>query len=818
MNFLDFLAEASKNKTIVFAFGRFNPPTIGHKLLVDKVIELAKSNKADHVIFASRSQDSKKNPLSVEVKVKYLKKMFPYAKFSAANEDARTFIEVAKALSTQGYKNLVMVAGSDRIVEFQRLLDKYNGKDFSFDSVKVESAGERDPDAEGASGMSGTKMREAAIKNNFRAFRKGIPSSLSDGETRKLMLAIRMAMNIKEFVEIDINDRFDILMNEGVHDKGIFKAVFLAGGPGSGKDYVLNNTLAGHGLVEINSDNALEYLMDKNNLDMKMPENEKEVRDVVRGKAKNMTELRQRLALLGRNGLIINGTGDDYEKTEKIKKRLEELGYDTSMVAVLTRDEISQQRNIERGQRGGRTVPEDIRKAKWDGVQKNRPKYAELFKDKYIEFDNSEDLRTAPEDVKAAKNEEMLNIFKTIRDFTTKPAEHPDAKGWIAQELNKKDNLKVDGKAQAIQQTPMQGDSAHDKAIKLGLQYYGFGRYGKNGTVTHHSVHGDLVEIGKYKEPEQKNVPISASSSGSSDSSPYDNISKKSGYTEKQKEKFKTLKASSKLPKDTKKESYDKEFETFLSEAVTFTITADTPEEIKKTIKLLKSDDEEIEEEQNYTLSDNGAFNALTLGMGMIGESVEHKKYLKDSSGKIRTFALRKSAAKEAHTKNGEVEKVGNHYQIKLKETKDVSIYQEFIQEKSTRTTKSGTSSSSTNTEESKKTEKTKITEIDFGTETGIPMSGYNKEKLDKDGKAVAESRGHKILFTAMRNQQLRKDIAQDAAKRAEEERKKKEQEQKKPVSELTGDETGQSIGDQKSDELKKQGISLSNFKARNYI
>ena len=160
-------------------------------------------------------------------------------------------------------------------------------------------------------------------------------------------------MGLKESIDFDFEEMF----LEGVHDKSIFKAVFLAGGPGSGKDYVLDNTLSGHGLTEINSDKAFEYLMDKKNLDMKMPESEKEARDVVRGRAKSMTELRERLALLGRNGVIINGTGDDPEKIARIKQRLEQIGYETKMIMVNTRDEVSASRNVERGQRGGRTVP-----------------------------------------------------------------------------------------------------------------------------------------------------------------------------------------------------------------------------------------------------------------------------------------------------------------------------------------------------------------------------------------------------------------------------------------------------------------------------
>jgi predicted ATPase len=104
-------------------------------------------------------------------------------------------------------------------------------------------------------------------------------------------------------VKEDVDFEFEELLTEGVHDQSIFKAVFLAGGPGSGKDYVLDNTLAGHGLTEMNSDKALEFLMDKEGLDKTMPASEEERKDIVRGRAKNITELRQRLAILGRNGL-----------------------------------------------------------------------------------------------------------------------------------------------------------------------------------------------------------------------------------------------------------------------------------------------------------------------------------------------------------------------------------------------------------------------------------------------------------------------------------------------------------------------------------
>ena len=163
------LIKELPSKKVVFAFGRFQPPTTGHELLVNAVKKVASAQRADHVIFASRTYDKKNNPLSVDRKVYYLKRMFPHTNFVAANEEIRTFIEAAKALSKK-YKNLIMIAGSDRVPEYKKILEKYNGDVFTFDTIEVVSAGERDPDADTASGMSGTKMREAAKKGDFASF------------------------------------------------------------------------------------------------------------------------------------------------------------------------------------------------------------------------------------------------------------------------------------------------------------------------------------------------------------------------------------------------------------------------------------------------------------------------------------------------------------------------------------------------------------------------------------------------------------------------------------------------------------------------
>ena len=567
MKFRDFLRE-QKEKHAVLAFGRMNPITNGHEKLVNKVKDIATKVGGSHHIVLSHSQDSKKNPLTADQKVKHAKRAFPGTNFTAASSKAPTFFDHAESLYKKGVTHLHMVGGSDRVDEYNKLLHKYNGTQkgarFNFKSIEVHSAGERDPDAEGVAGISASKMREAAKEGDFDTFKKGAPSTMSVAQVKQMFNDVRKGMRLHEEI-----------LREGVHDKGIFKAVFLGGGPGSGKDYVLSKTLDGHGLTEINSDKALEYLMDKEGLDKKMPDDEEEQRNVVRKRAKNVTDLRQRLALHGRNGLIINGTGDDPEKYARIKEMLEKLGYETSMIMVNTADEVSKERNIERGQRGGRTVPENIRTEKWQAVQAARPMFGKLFRDNYVEFDNSEDLRTAAPEVVEAKTKELDGIFKNIQKFVNKPPKNDDAKGWIATELGKKDTAPIRKDVK-----PHKDAGTHDDMNTMGLEYYGFGRYGKDGKVTHRSVHGSLVpmeKISKTVETHQK----------------------------------KTTKVN-------------ESFENFINEAVTVTITGDTVEEVTRTIRLLKTDEEKMAEEDVNTMSDPGAYNLLTLGRGIIKEDLRN--------------------------------------------------------------------------------------------------------------------------------------------------------------------------------------------------
>ena len=201
-----FMTE-KKGDTIVFTFGRFNPPTVGHEILIKAVESVARSEGGDYLIFPSHTQDARKNPLTQSKKIKYMKKMFPGYKRNIVTSTSKEPLEIAVELYDKKYTKLVMVVGSDRVREFQSLLDKYNGEKnkkhgfYDFDKIEVVSAGERDPDAEGATGMSASKMREAAVKGDFQTFRLGIPTSLSDADTKKMLNDIRKAMRLEVIKE-----------------------------------------------------------------------------------------------------------------------------------------------------------------------------------------------------------------------------------------------------------------------------------------------------------------------------------------------------------------------------------------------------------------------------------------------------------------------------------------------------------------------------------------------------------------------------------------------------------------------------------------
>lgn len=190
----------AKEKHMVFTFGRMNPPTVGHEKLINHVKSLADKQDADHLIIASHSQDSKKNPLPSEEKQEHLHRLFPDTNITSSSKEAPSFLHHLKNMHDQGYTHVTMVAGADRVPEFQEKIDKYNkpGGDFNFKSVKVVSAGARDPDAEGTEGMSASKMREHAKMGNFMSFKAGLPSNANHEHARQIYDSVRSHMGIKD--------------------------------------------------------------------------------------------------------------------------------------------------------------------------------------------------------------------------------------------------------------------------------------------------------------------------------------------------------------------------------------------------------------------------------------------------------------------------------------------------------------------------------------------------------------------------------------------------------------------------------------------
>jgi len=185
--------------TISITFGRFNPPTIGHEKLLDKVSREAKSNGGEYRIYPSRSEDPKKNPLDAGTKIKYMRLAYPdHANAIVDSPDMRTIFDVLAALDSDGYSSVNIVVGGDRVSEFNSLAQKYNGELYTFEEIKVTSAGERDPDAEGVEGMSASKMRKAAVEGDADAFDQGLTKALSKKDRDTLFLLLRQSMQVKE--------------------------------------------------------------------------------------------------------------------------------------------------------------------------------------------------------------------------------------------------------------------------------------------------------------------------------------------------------------------------------------------------------------------------------------------------------------------------------------------------------------------------------------------------------------------------------------------------------------------------------------------
>ena len=178
--------------THVMTFMRANPPTAGHETVVNKVLDVAKKTGGSHSVILSHSQDPKKNPLPPSQKLKHAKKAFPNANVEVASDEMPTLLHHAVRYHQQGVKNLHVVVGQDRVQQFKDLLDKYNGVEkphgyYKFNNITVHSAGNRDPDAEGLEGISGTKMRQAANSGDRETFHAGASSAMSEKQKDDMM-------------------------------------------------------------------------------------------------------------------------------------------------------------------------------------------------------------------------------------------------------------------------------------------------------------------------------------------------------------------------------------------------------------------------------------------------------------------------------------------------------------------------------------------------------------------------------------------------------------------------------------------------------
>ena len=217
--------------TLTLAFGRFNPPHAGHQQLMDIAAQSAEAEESDYIIVPSRSQDPKKNPLDADTKVSMMRQMFPQHSERIINDGAnRTIFDVLKKAHNDGYTNVRIVAGQDRVKEFDKLSQNYNGKLYQFDNMEVLSSGDRDPDAEGMEGLSSSRMRLAAAEGDFKTFRAGLPEGTPRKMAMTLFDTVRQTMNVQEMKEFwniwEIAPKYDL---ENLRESYVAKKIFNIG-------------------------------------------------------------------------------------------------------------------------------------------------------------------------------------------------------------------------------------------------------------------------------------------------------------------------------------------------------------------------------------------------------------------------------------------------------------------------------------------------------------------------------------------------------------------------------------------------------------
>lgn len=222
-------------------------------------------------------------------------------------------------------------------------------------------------------------------------------------------------LQFKDFLDVTNENSLE----EGLHDPAKLKAIFIAGGPGSGKSRIVNKVRGDLGFKLVNSDDAFEHEMKKQHLDPKMPEHETEKREAARSKAKHLTTTKSKLYQRGRLGMIIDGTGKDFHHIHKQSEHLKSIGYDTHMLHVNTSLDVAKKRNATRS----RSVPDHVVTDSWHKVQDNLGKFQDHFgRDHFTVVDNSHE---------GDDHATLDKLHKHIRNIATSPVRNPVGRDWI---------------------------------------------------------------------------------------------------------------------------------------------------------------------------------------------------------------------------------------------------------------------------------------------------------------------------------------------------------------------------------------------------
>jgi len=226
---VNYLPVEKTKGTLTVAFGRFNPPHLGHLQLMDTAAASAEQDQGDYMIVPSRSQDKKKNPLDPDTKVSLMRTMFPQHGERITNDaNTKTIFDVLKKAHNDGYTNVRIVGGADRVKEFNKLATNYNGNLYQFDNIEVVSAGDRDPDSEGVEGLSASRMRLAAAEGDFKTFRAGMPPEMRPKDAKAVFDIVRQAMGVQDQV-VEVWDVAPKLDQKTLRENYLMEKIFNIG-------------------------------------------------------------------------------------------------------------------------------------------------------------------------------------------------------------------------------------------------------------------------------------------------------------------------------------------------------------------------------------------------------------------------------------------------------------------------------------------------------------------------------------------------------------------------------------------------------------